>query len=258
MSTYECRKKAKSVLKGCYSEGVFVVMVYIVMYLIFKLSDIAKIAVILYNSNINISELFVTSDISSMLIKYISAIIVFVVMTPLLTGGLWWFYQTACGSDNKNILKLYTGVRLNIRAAALYALIWFIMLLSLIPTGVCWSAAAFLLESVSEYHNHAIVLFICLQLFMAGVFLLGLYLKAVTGTILAPFIFIRNPDMNAFKILALSGKKIYGSKLECLKLIMTYIPAMLPIVTIPFVLPKLLMSLAVFACDRIGEENWGD
>lgn len=256
MSTYECRKKAKSVLKGCYSEGIFVVMVYIVMYLIFKLSDIVKIAVILYNSNINVSGLFVTSDISGMLMKYVSGIIAFVVMTPLLTGGLWWFYQTACGSDNKNILKLYTGFRLNIRAAVLYAVIWFILLLSLIPTGLCWAAAAFLLETVSEYRNQAVVLFICLQLFMAGIFLLGLYLRAVTGTILAPFVFIRNPDMNAFKILAVSGKKIYGSKLECLKLIMTYIPAMLPIVTIPFVLPKLLMSLAIFACDRIGEGNW--
>jgi hypothetical protein len=62
--------------------------------------------------------------------------------------------------------------------------------------------------------------------------------------------------MNVFKILRMSGKKIYGYKLSALKLILTYIPVMLPVVTIPFVLPKAVMSVSVFACDRIGEEVW--
>lgn len=256
MSTYECRKKAKEILKGRYAEGFFVIMVCFVVYLIFKISDIVRIAVMLYNSNINTAGLFQTSDILSLLIKYLFGIALFAVMTPLITGGLWWFYQTASGSDNKNILKLYTGFRLNIRAAILYALIWMITLLSLLPTGICWAFAVYLFEIADTFYNQTVVLFICLQLFMAGVFLLGLYLKAVCTLLLSPFIFLKNPDMNVFRILNVSRKKIYGYKLSALKLILTYIPVMLPIVTIPFVLPKAVMSVSVFACDRIGEEVW--
>ncbi len=256
MSTYECRKKAKTILRGRYAEGFFIVMVCVVVYLIFKISDIVKIAVMLYNSNINTAKLFQTADIFSLMMKYLSGIALFAVMTPLITGGLWWFYQTACGNDNKNILKLYTGFRLNIRAALLYALIWMITMLALLPTGVCWAIAVYLFDIAVTFQNQTIVLFICLQLFMAGVFLLGLYLKAVCTVLLSPFIFLKNPDMNVFKILNMSRKKIYGYKLSALKLIMTYIPAMLPIVTIPFVLPKAVMSVSVFACDRIGEGAW--
>lgn len=256
MSTYECRKKAKRILKGRYAEGFFVVMVCVTVYLIFKISDLVKISVMLYNNNINTAALFRTADILDLSVKYLLGIVVFAVMTPLLTGGLWWFYQLASGGDNKNILKLYTGFRLNIRAAGLYALIWFITMMSLLPAGICWAAAWYLFGIVPEFHNQTVMLFICLQLFMAGVFLLGLYLKAVCTVILAPFIFLKNPDVNVFKILNTSRKKIYGSKLECLKLILTYIPAMLPIVTIPFILPKAVMSVSVFACDRIGDEAW--
>ncbi len=256
MSTYECRKKAKSVLKGKYAESFFVVMVCIVVYLIFKISDLVKIAVMLYNNDISVSVLFRTAGLSDLILKYLSGIIVFAVMTPLLTGGLWWFYQTACGEDNRSILKLYTGFKLNIRAAVLYAVMWLVTLLSLLPTGICWAVSVHLFSVVTEFRNQSVVLFVCLQLFMAGVFLLGLYLKAVCTIILSPFVFLKNPDMNVFRILNTSRKKIYGSKLEALKLILTYIPAMLPIVTIPFVLPKAVMSVSVFACDRIGEETW--
>lgn len=256
MSTYECRKKAKSVLKGKYAESFFVVMVCVVVYLIFKVSDLVKIAIMLYNDDVSVSVLFRTVEVSDLFVKYLSGIIVFAVMTPLLTGGLWWFYQTACGEDNRSILKLYTGFRLNIRASLLYAVMWIVILLSLLPTGVCWASAVHLFSLVTEFHNQSVVLFVCLQLFMAGIFLLGLYLKAVCTIILSPFVFLKNPDMNVFRILNTSRKKIYGSKLEALKLILTYIPAMLPIVTIPFILPKAVMSVSVFACDRIGEETW--
>lgn len=252
MSNYECRKKARNILKGRYAEGFFVVMICIAVYFIFKLLDIAKILIMLYN-NIEISELYETADILYIPLKYISGIVLFIIMTPLVTGGLWWFYQMAGGNDNRNILKLYTGFKLNFRASLVYILMWGITFLSLLPSVSCLAAAFYFFEIVPVFHNQALVLFICIQLFAAGIFLTGLYLKAVCTVILSPFIFLKNPDMNAFSIINSSRKKIYGYKLECLKLIMTYIPAMLPIVTIPFVLPKAIMSFSVFAYDRIGD-----
>ncbi len=256
MTTSECRKKAKEVLKGRYSESFFVVMVFLVAYLIYKLLDIFKVGAVLYNNSADTLALYKTGNISDIFIKYLFCIASFAVMTPLITGGLWWFYQTANRCDNKSILKLYTGFRLNIRSGILYGIMWLIGMLSLIPSGICFGGAGYIFSIAAEYKNQALILFIALQVFMAGIFFLGLYLKCISTIILAPFIFIKNPDKNPFKILSVARKKIYGSKLECIKLIMTYIPPMLLIVTIPFVLPKAVMSVSVFACDRIGDNVW--
>ncbi len=256
MTTAEYRKKARLILKKRYSEGFFVVMIFLSAFILIKILDIAQAAFILYSENGNAGKLFFSLDAGDTALKIISASLSFVVLTPLITGGLWWFYQTACGNDNMNILKLYTGFKLNLRAGLLYAVIWVLGLISLIPTGVCWAAAYYIFNAAYEFANQAAALFAALQLFMLGLFLLGLYLKCITSLILSPFVFIRHPDMNIFKIINVSRKIIYGSKLECLKLILTYLPAMLPIVTIPFILPRAVMALSVMACEKIGETDW--
>lgn len=256
MTTAEYRKKARSILKKRYSEGFFVVMIFLTAFILIKIWDIAQTGVILYIQNGNAGKLFFSTDAGEAAMKIISAAISFAILTPLITGGLWWFYQTACGNDNMNILKLYTGFKLNLRAGFLYAVIWIMGLISLIPTGVCWAAAYYIFNTAYEYTNQAAALFAALQLFMLGLFLLGLYLRCITSMILSPFIFIRHPDMNIFKIINSSRKIIYGSKLECLKLILTYLPAMLPVVTIPFILPRAVMALSVMACEKIGETDW--
>lgn len=110
-------------------------------------------------------------------------------MSPLITGGLWWFYQTVSGGDNRSILKLYTGFKLNMRAAFLYGIMWILSMISLLPSGFCWLFAYKLFHAVPDFSNQAVILFAVLQLFMAGVFLLGLYLKCLLTFILSPFIF---------------------------------------------------------------------
>lgn len=256
MTTSEYRKKAGMILKKHYSEGVFVVMIFLIVYIFINIWDAAQIAFILYNNNSDTSGLFSSGSIWEAILKVLSAMLSLAVLTPILTGGLWWFYQTACGNDNMNILKLYTGFKLNLRALLLYAVMWVLSMLSLLPTGICWSAASYLFNTVSQYTNQAVVLFIVLQIFMLGVFLIGLYIKCILSMIFAPFVFINHPDMNIFKIIHKSRKIIYGSKLECLKLILTYIPAMLPIITIPFILPRTVMAMSVMAQDKIGGSDW--
>lgn len=127
-------------------------------------------------------------------------------------------------------------------------------MISLLPSGFCWLFAYKLFHAVPDFSNQAIILFAVLQLFMAGVFLLGLYLKCLLTFILSPFIFIKRPDTGAFKVMNMSRKKMYGVKLDFLKMIIAYIPAMLLLITIPFILPKAVMAASVFAEERLKEE----
>lgn len=254
MNTALCRKKAKEILKGKNAEGIFVVSLCILMYLIFKVADIAVTILILYFGGGDAQSLFMSGDLFSFIIKAVRFILGFVVLSPLVTGGIWWFYQTACGRDNKSVLKLYTGFRLNVRGSVIYIVLWIMCMISLLPTGICWAMAVRLFGTASEYDNQDLVIFIIFQLIMAGIFLLGLYLKMISTFALVPFIFISHPDMGILKMLKMSKVRMYGAKLEFLKLAGSFVPLMLPVFTIPLMLSRAVMAMSVFAEERLKEE----
>jgi uncharacterized membrane protein len=195
-----------------------------------------------------------TERTAGVLYRLFRCITCFAVTVPLLTGGFWWYLQTALGEDNGNILKIYSGIRLNTRAAAVYGLMWIRGFASLIPTAVCWSAAWELLNIACRQENHDIMIFGAFQLGTAGFFLLLLWIYNGAATVAAPFLFIRHPDAGAFRTIKNSAALMKGRKTQFIKLMLCYIPAMIPLVTIPFVLPRAVMAAAVFVSE---EENFG-
>ena len=258
MTSSQCRKQAKERLKGNYSEGFFVTAIVLAAFVIFKTADIAQSAVILYNNGGDAESLFHSRDIWDIAMKAALALLCFVLTSPLITGGVWWYYQTARGCDNRSILKLYTGFKLNVRAIRLYMTIWFLSMLSLLPSGICFASAYELFLHLPEMNDQPLMLFITIQVFVLGIALIGLYLRCITAFLPAPFIFISQPDRGVFAVLKMSVRIMKGSKIQALKLILTYIMLMLPIVTVPFVLPKAVMSVSVFSCDRMGVEMSGE
>ena len=86
---------------------------------------------------------------------------------------------------------------------------------------------------------------------MLGIVLIGLYFSTAASMALAPFMFIGHPDKNPLKVLKESSVCMKGKKLEFIRLILSFVPAMLPVVTIPFVIPSAVMAAAVFAQKKV-------
>lgn len=135
MKISEYRHIARKNLKGCYCEAFIVTALCLFVYLSFKA---AELLMAYFWSG------YAGSLISGLLKAAVTALC-FLLTTPFLTGGFWWFFQTACGEDNRSLLKLYSGFRLNCRAALLYAAMWIKSFFSLFPTAFCWTAAYVLL-----------------------------------------------------------------------------------------------------------------
>ena len=237
MNTAECHSRAKLCLKGCYGEAFIVTAICLFVYTVFRAG------VLLLGYALGDDAVFAV-------VEGVLTLLCFAVMTPLLTGGIWWFYQTASGGDNRNLLKLYSGLRLNRRAAILYILMWGKSFLSLFPTALCWAAAYIIFYGESEL-SAELTLFASFQLIVLGVVLIFVFVSSLLSTVLAPFIFIKRPDTNLLSVIAQSARLMKGRKLEFLKLILKYLPPMLPIVTIPFVMPSAVMTAAVFAKESI-------
>lgn len=243
MKISEYRKTAAMCLKGRRCEAFVVTSVCLFVFLTFK----AAAALTAYAAG------------EMKFFPYIDAgitILCFLFMTPLLTGGFWWFFRTACGEDNSCLLKLYSGFRLNGRAILVYALMWSKGFFSLFPSALCFTAAYIFLFGNTGLEGDA-TLFSVFQLTMLGIVLIGLYFRAIASMALAPFLFISHPDNNPFGVIRKSSKLMKGHKLRFAGLISGYIPAMLPIVTIPFVAPSAAMSAAVFARDIIRNKTDG-
>jgi len=133
MNTAECHSRARACLSGRYGEAFIVTAVCIFVFVTFR-------AAIMLSVNAIGDETF------SWFAEGILTALCFIIITPLLTGGVWWFYQTVSGGDNRSLLKLYSGFRLNRRAALLYIFMWLKGFISLFPTAVCWTTAYILIH----------------------------------------------------------------------------------------------------------------
>lgn len=241
MKISEYRSTAGEYLKGRYGEAFVVTAICLFVFVTFKTAAAAFYAF--------------SNTAFSPAVEAVITVICFFIMTPLLTGGFWWFFQTVCGQDNRNLLKLYSGFRLNRRAAVLYALMWVKGFLSLFPSAACFTGAYVLVYGNTGLES-GIALFGAFQLFMLGIALLGLYFSTAVSMIPAPFVFISHPDRNPFGVIRTSSKLMRGQKIRFFRLVLSYIPAMLPVVTIPFVMPSAVMSAAVFAKEVIQKSDY--
>lgn len=239
MKISEYRNIAGSYLKGRYGEAFIVTALCLFVFITFKAVGIAVMYIV---GNMPFFPI----------VEAAGTLFFFLIMTPLLTGGFWWFFQTACSEDNKNLLKLYSGFRLNRRAALLYALMWIKSFLSLFPSAICWTATYVFLYGKTGIDS-VYALFAAFQFFMLGVVFLGLYFSTFASMALAPFIFISHPDKNPFRVLRESSKIMKGRKFKFIRLILSFLPIMIFVVTIPFVMPSAVMSTAVFAKESINE-----
>lgn len=239
MKISDYRKISGAYLKGRYGEAFVVTAACLFVFLTFKTAEALAIYAI---SDAKLSRI---ADAAITILR-------FIIMTPLITGGIWWFFRTVCGEDNSSLLKLYSGLRLNSRAALLYALMWSKGFFSLFPTAICFTVTYALLYGRIGL-NGDVTVFAAFQSAMLGTVLIFLYFNALASMALAPFLFIDRPDSNPFGVIRRSSKLMKGHKLRFFGLLIGYIPVMLPIVTIPFVMPSAVMSAAAFAKDVIAE-----
>lgn len=85
---------------------------------------------------------------------------------------------------------------------------------------------------------------------------LGIWLSAKLTFAAVPYLLAEFPEMSAFRAVLFSIRFMRGRKNILLRLIMLYLPAMLPAVTVPFVLPELKTAFALSIHIGVKEEEY--
>lgn len=255
MSISVYRKKSGQILKGNYAEAFAVVLACILVYAVFKTTDVLTALFLSFSGIFSPEDIMFSSGLSAFLIKALRFLLCFAAMTPLITGTVWWFSQTAAGEDNRSILKLYTGFRLNLRSAVLYGMMWTASFLTAVPVFLSWYGGYRLLLLSQNSGEPELFIFAAFQFFILGLLMVFFSLLNAAGMSAAPFIFIKKPGDNPLRAFFCSYRIMRGRKLRLIKLMLSYLPVMLGIVTIPFVLPKAFMALAVYVDCAAKEEG---
>lgn len=248
MRVRDIKSMARFSLKDKYIEGL-VVLFFAVGGLVFLRFVEIFGATILSSENLSSliqTDFILDESITRLIFNLAISVVGVVISTPFIVGAIWWYMQNARNEDNPNdsIFKIYTCFRLNLRAVGLGLLIWLGNIFMIIPIILCAYGIrkSFLLAMERGQGNFRLVLII-IGFFVLGLILTLLYASIIVRMTVAPFIFVRNPNLSAFKIVYLAIKGTSDSRGVLYRLFLSF-ALWIPI--FPFVLPYLLMSVAKY------------
>lgn len=171
----------------------------------------------------------------------------FVLTVPFLTGAFWWFRQAADGERNAigTIRRLYTSKSLCLRAAVLFGWMWVVLLVPAFFMVGFGAAALRLFQTALTVLHPFWYLFAALQCAAGSLVLFGAWLWLLSGIFPAPLLFMRTPEKSPFALLRDSLHYMEGQRSVLAGLLLSMLPLFLPMITIPFALPRFCMSTAL-------------
>ncbi|NLP26392.1 MAG: hypothetical protein GX365_03485 [Clostridiales bacterium] len=249
MNIKEIKYQARLAMRDKYWEAFVVVFACFGIYILFKLVEIMVCSVLIYNNIVDVKQMFTNNNFIWTTFRIIYSVFLFIAMVPVVTGAVWWFSQAVKKNEflSDSIIQLYTSFKVNSRAFIVYGLMWLIQLLSLIPSCLMIFGAYII---IAHYSANSDMLYLAIQLIILSIAFLAFHIRVTLGLILTPYIFIRHPMDNPFSIIGISFRLMRGNKIQALKLLLSYIvylPLMALIVTIPLIIPNIMMSVTVFA-----------
>lgn len=251
------RKESASILKNKYGEAFFVSSACFVIFVLFKLFETLISALFLHEENVSPWQLFYSDNYLWLTFTIAYKLFFFSALIPVLTGAVWWFSQAASKNNERSdsVIKLYTSLKINLRSALVFFILYLLHTLILLLSCISFYSA----YSIGiSYGKSSLMAFIAIQLAILGAALLSLYAYTLLATSAAPFIFVKYPMGNPFKIIALSFRLMKGKKLFLIKIFLSYsyLLILIPfVITVPFITPFIAMPVAVFMQNIIPDEQ---
>lgn len=123
--------------------------------------------------------------------------------------------------------------------------------ISLQPAALCLFGAYALAKTGAAHAESAPYLFAAVQLLLLGTLCLLGWVYVCLGLWCAPFVCFACPELSVWHIPFAALKIMRGGRKELLALLGWYAVQMLPLVTIPWLLPRAVLSVTIFCNIRV-------
>jgi hypothetical protein len=249
MTVKEVRISAKRVFYGKYKNIALNCAVFFMIILLKKTAELTALYFLIAGNFISMNELFISEYVPWNIFRYSLEIISFIFLIPVTLNT----FRILSGKPQRLCDALF-----NIKFAFLWICIKIINLISFLPSAVCIYLSFRFLSTAYEKNNgegYVSVSFMCLML---AVIFLWLYAYVIFGTVLIPFIYIKNPDRNIFAVIADSFINMNGNRSKLVKLIICFIPwsvLSIFIASVPFISAKFLTWYSIYAENILENER---
>ncbi|MEE5992573.1 MAG: hypothetical protein V3G42_04965 [Oscillospiraceae bacterium] len=178
-------------------------------------------------------------------------ILSFSALLPIRCGVWSWF--TALLGMEKQKRKYFATTGEFFHAMYFFGMIALLRWLILTPCAVAGILAYFALQRSIAVTESGILLFIAIQAMMLLFWTMVFWVRFTIGLLAVPFLYLENPEISVFRAVRKSEKMLAGHHKKLFALLLGYLPLALPIVTIPFILPKIMTEVILFLQIRMKE-----
>lgn len=178
----------------------------------------------------------------------------FIILLPLQCRTCGWFTDlTELGEER----TFFTGTDALLRAAWYFLRVELCRLAAVLPLALGLLGAEYAFHEAEDAADGGFALFLTAQCLCLAAVGAVRYVRFCIGLAAVPYLFAADPNGSPFADIQRSCRVLRGHHAELLRLVLGYLPAALPVVTIPFLLPYLVTDYTLFIqiCIREEEEH---
>ncbi len=254
MNFRELRAYTKRTIRGRYCRVLRESLRYPAAWLFFRLVPCALAGLLIAKGCFTPKELFFGGIPLWTACSVLWAVLRFAVLLPLQCRTCSWFTDLVELGEARTF---FTGTDTLLRAAWYFLRVELCRLTAVLPLALGLLGAEYAFRAAVGLPDGGLELFLtaqCLCMAAAGTVW---YVRFCAGLAAVPYLFTADPDGSPFADMRRSGSILRGHYMQLLRLILGYLPAALPVVTIPFLLPYLVTdyTLLIQICIREEEEH---
>lgn len=241
-------------LQGKYPQAYAAALLYPSVMLLMKLFPCFLAAVLIACGRISPRALFFGKNYLWIIFSLLWGILRLCILTPVGCGMCSWFTRLYGLETKFSETVFFRDARSFCRGVLYFAAVAFQRYLVLFPfvLSLCGAAACFRCSTLVA--DAGVWLFAALQCILAA-FWSGLYyLHFCIGLAAVPFLYLSHPGSSPFRAVRESRRMMEGRCLAFVRLLLRYLPAALPVFTIPLLLPRLMGNCTLFL--QISIREW--
>lgn len=241
-----------NLLKGRLMKAFLVSLMPLSAELLFRLAEAAAYSLLLYFGDMTPLGLFTGESAVQQLAALVFTLWRWLTVAPLMYAAAYWFSGLSEGGERKSLTDIILSRSLCKKSLA--ALIWTKLagVLLLVPVFL-FGGAAYLLASEGA---GSLSVLMTVHAFVMTVISLFLWLRAKLVMLAVPFVMVHFSEKSAFGAVRHSFRLMKGRTGTLLKLLGVYLPPMLTVIAVPFLLPRLYSAAALMIDIYIKEDEY--
>lgn len=244
---------SRKALKGHYAQACGASLLLLGIWLVLKLIPVLLAGVLLLNGSITPGGLFFGRGRLWVLFMALWSVLSFCILAPVKCGTRSWFSHLVELEQPGQERKFFRNGKAYCRGLYFFGVVAVLRWLAALPAAAACLLTAEAFRQSAALTEGGLWLFAAVQGIAAAFWAVWFYVRFCVSLAAVPYLFIENPERPVLAAVRDSGKMLSGKFGQLAALVLPYVPAAAPVVTVPFLLPWLMTDVTLYLQLRIRE-----